>query len=417
MSGIIGIFNQDNNDTNIEDLIFGMYALQHRGQDTMGIVLYDDDNIEKKYGPGTVADNISLDDVDKLRANVSIGHMKYEFLGEKATENMPYFYNGGSVAIDGVITNEDFSLQELVEKIQGSEEELTEYISGLKGAFAMVYADKDKLMAIRDSHSVKPISVGVKDKEFIVASETCAFDSVGAEKYKDLIGGEIFIVTKNKIQSIYSKQREHRLAIFEMLYIQRPDSYVEGVSVYKSRFNAGEILYDECKTDADIVIGSPESGSIAALGYAKKANIECLPGLVKNRYIKRTFIEKEDSTRRNSVKVKLNAVKEIIQGKDVILVDDSIVRGTTIRRVVETLKNAGAKKIHVRIASPEIRTSDSITIDIPDERKLIAYRRTLEEMREEIGCDSLYFLSLNGLRNACGNKGYYERYFWGESHE
>ena len=415
MSGIIGIFEK--NKTDGKDLIYGMYSIQHRGQDTMGIVAFDEDDIYTRYGLGTVADNISSDDVEEMKGNVFLAHMKYEFLGEDTSEKMPYIYKDSAIAIDGVITNEDFSLEELALKIRGDEKELIEYISGLKGAFAIIYADKDKLIAIRDSHSVKPITIGKKDDKYVISSETCSFDALGVTKYKDLIGGEIFIITKDKVQSLYSEQREHRLAIFEMFYIQRPDSSVEGVSVYKSRFDSGKILYDEFKTKADIVMGAPDSGNIAAMGYAKESQIPYLPGLIKNRYIKRTFIEKEDGKRKRIVKVKLNAVREVVQGKDVVLVDDSIVRGTTIRRTVDILRKAGANKIHVRVASPKIKTSDSITIDIPDKNKLIAYKKTHQEMVEEIGCDSLYFITLDGLRNACGNRGYYERYFWGEDHE
>ena len=198
-----------------------------------------------------------------------------------------------------------------------------------------------------------------------------------------------------------------------MIYIARPDSIIDGVSVYQARYKMGERLFQECPTEADIVIGSPDSGLISAKGYAKASGIPFVDGILKNRYIQRTFIKPTQEERVSSVRIKLNAIKENLKDKRVILVDDSIVRGTTMKWIIKILKDAGAKEVHIRIASPEVVSDDIYAIDIPKNEQLIGYNRTVEEVRDYIGCDSLYYLSLKGLEDCCGNKGYYEKYFTG----
>lgn len=409
MSGVIGILSKE---SVALDLYYSLYAIQHRGQDTMGVCTIDDGKIYEIKGNGLVSDNVDTSNLQNLKGNMGIAHVNHIFSDEKYKEAMPIrFEDNKMIAIDGRITNSDFSYEELKDKIFGDEKALVEYVASLTGAFAIIAMDENAIVAIRDTRGIKPLSVGKREDFFIVSSETCAFDAIGANKYKDLVPGEIFIMKKNEIKSIYAEKKGHELCLFEMFYVQRPDSNVDGVSVHKARFNSGEILFNEMKTEADIVVGAPDSGSVAALGYANASGISYQPGLVKNRYIARTFISSDEILRKNAVRLKLNAVREIVNGKDVILVDDSIVRGTTIRHTVEALRMGGARKVHVRIASPPIMNTDNVSVDIPDKSKLVGYGKTVEEIRKEIGCDSLYYISIEGLREACGNLGFYENYF------
>jgi len=274
---------------------------------------------------------------------------------------------------------------------------------------------KDSLIAIRDSHGIRPLSIGKIGDDFIFSSETCAIECIGGEFIRDCEPGEIAIVDNNGFRSEMLLSEKRALCIFELVYLARPDSYIDNRYVYSSRFNAGEILYAECPTKADIVIGAPDSGTVAAIGYAKRSKIPYTEGIIKNRYIGRTFIEPTQDIREEGVRIKLNPLTSNIKDKDLILVDDSIVRGTTIKRTVEMLRNAGAKSVHVRIASPPVKYSCFLGVDTPNEENLIANYLTVEEIRKAINADSLYFISLSGLVEAAGgNNGFCKGCFSGE---
>ena len=423
MSGILGVFSLNKDEDVINYIQYGLYALQHRGQEGYGVVTLDRQNKVYEFKrKGLLQESIDRTIVSDMKGYVGLGIVKYAFGHNTRYEPvMPYVYDAkyghGIIAIDGNISNEDFHISELIEKINSPfEAEITEYIASLNGAFSMVFVSNEKLIAIRDKHGIKPLCIGkMADGTLVASSESCALDALGAALIKDLECGEIFIKTDSEEISIYTQKCAPALCLFEMIYIARPDSDIDGVNVYDSRYKMGKFLYMENPTKADVVIGSPDSGLIAAKGYAKASGIEYVDGIVKNRYIGRTFIRPTQEEREKGVSIKLNVLKNHVRNKEIILVDDSIVRGTTIKRLIKKLKQAGAKKVHVRIACPPVIYSEKLSIDIPDESKLIAYGKSEEEIRDFIGCDSLSFLSLRGLRASCGNRGYYEKYFTGKS--
>lgn len=423
MSGVLGVFSLNKDKDVVNYIQYGLYALQHRGQEGYGIVTSDKENkIYEFKRKGLLQESIDGSVVRDMRGYVGLGIVKYAFGHNTRYEPvMPYVYDAkygnGIVAIDGNISNPDFHISELIEKINSSfEAEVTDYVASLNGAFSIVFVSNKKLIAIRDKHGIKPMCIGkMSDGTLIASSESCAIDALGGKLIKNLECGEIFIKTTTEEISVFTPKSAPALCLFEMIYIARPDSDIDGVNVYDSRYKMGKYLYTENPTKADVVIGSPDSGLIAAKGYAKASGIEYVDGIVKNRYIGRTFIKPTQEEREKGVSIKLNVLKNHVKNKDIILVDDSIVRGTTIKRLIKKLKDAGAKKVHVRIACPPVIYSEKLSIDIPDESKLISYGKTVEEVRRCIGCDSLSFLSLRALRAACGNRGYYEKYFTGKS--
>ncbi|MEL3906802.1 MAG: amidophosphoribosyltransferase [Treponema sp.] len=419
MSGICGVFSS-NEDNDIVDLIqYGLYAVQHRGQEGCGIVTLGTDRVyELKRRRGLLSEVITQEVVNDIKGFAGVGMVKYGFSHHiKYDPIMPYIYDtkeGSSIiALDGSIFNEDFCITELIEKITAGGEELTAYIASLKGLFCIIYISKDKMAVIRDQHGVKPLCIGKVQDAVIAVSESCALDAMGAEFIKDIAPGEIYIQSKDGAQSLFCPHTEPKLCLFEMIYIARPDSYIDGISVYQARYAMGRKLYEEYPTKADIVVGAPDSGLIAAKGYAAAAGIPFVDGILRNRYIQRTFIKPTQKERQEHVNIKLNALRANISGKELILVDDSIVRGTTIKRTIKILKDAGARNIHVRIAAPPVTHSEKYSIDLPDKEKLIAHNKTAAEIREELDCASLYYLSLDGLKGCCGNKGYYDTYFTG----
>jgi len=421
LSGICGVFSTNHNNDVVDLIQYGLYALQHRGQEGCGIVTIDKQRTyELKRRKGLLSEILTQDIINDIKGFAGIGMVKYAFGDHMKYEPvMPYIYNtddGNTVlAIDGNIVNKDFCISRLVEKINSEEAELKDYISSLEGIFCIVYISKNKMIVIRDKHGIKPLCIGRLNDTFVACSETCALDAMGAVFIKDIERGEIYIKSKDTEKSLFSEKGAPHLCLFEMIYIARPDSCIDGINVYQARYAMGKKLYEECKTKADIVIGSPDSGLIAAKGYAKAANIEFVDGILRNRYIQRTFIKPRQKERQECVGIKLTALRANIKDKELILVDDSIVRGTTIKRIIKILKDAGAKKIHIRIASPPVVGTEKYTIDIPEKEHLIAYNKTVEQIRQELGCDSLYYLSLDGIKSCCGNKGYYDTYFTGKN--
>lgn len=412
MSGIFGIFSKDDIDA-IKYLQYGLYGVQHRGQAEVGIATIDNERQNYLVGEGLVSENFSNKVLRKFNGNKGIGYVKYAFRYEE--ENPIPFVDSkieipSFMVIDGKFTSE-ISYAELKKKIQTNGEELRRYLNELSGAFSLAYIDNEKIIGIRDKNGIKPLTIGYDENGYVVSSETCAIDSVGFNILKDLEPGEMFIGTNDGYEFVKYANEKSRLCLFEMVYIARPDSYIDDVSVYKARYKMGEELYRECETKADIVVGAPDSGIIAALGYANASKIPYMEGIVKNRYIGRTFIEMVQENRETNVRIKLNPIVENVRGKDIILVDDSIVRGTTTKRLIKMLKDSGAKKVHLRIAAPPIINKDDLSIDIPRTEHLISYNKNIDEVSKEIGSDSLYHISLDGLKKCCGNKGYYDNYF------
>lgn len=389
MSGIIATINFTNKNV-FPYLIAGMYGLQHRGQDGVGIGYFNQEEMCEIKGNGLLSDL----DIETDHSSSALGFLKYAFSKEnKNIALMPYRHENSFVAMDG------------------------NHLKNLEDALVKLDLSQDQLICYRDPCGVKPLIIGQLDDIWIVSSESCAIESIGGTILRDVIPGERITIDKNGLHSFIEKQYRPQHCLFEMVYIAREDSIIDGVSVYDARLKMGEALYQECPIEADLVFGAPDSGMIPALGYAKASKIPYQKALVKNRYINRTFIEMDPKVKRDNVNIKLSAVRSIIEGKRIVLVDDSIVRGFTIKRIVNVLKKAGAKEIHVLIASPAIKIEDHLSIDIPKRELLLAYGKSNEEIKQEIACDTLHFLSLPALKKACGNKGYYTRYFDGKELE
>ncbi|NLW52601.1 MAG: amidophosphoribosyltransferase [Tissierellia bacterium] len=419
MSGIVGI-TRENDYPAANLLLYGLYALQHRGQENAGIATLEGNEVNIKKGTGQVSGIFRDEILSSLPGNKGIAHVKYgEYLDYDLRQPIlpeEFKFRGQNclVAIDGNILNEDFILYDLVNNLKGSTEDSKKYLSSLKGAFAGIYLDRYKMIAFRDQLGLKPICVGRLNDGYIFASETCAIDSCGATLIKMLDIGEMAVVKGSNIEFIkYSNNEEKKSCLFEMIYVSRPDSYMDGVSVYQARNNMGKILYEENPTQADIVMGAPDSGLVAAIGYAEASKIPYKDGIIKNRYIGRTFINPNDDVRTKDIYIKLNPIGEVLKGKSVILVDDSIVRGSTSRRTVKMLRDAGAKEVHVRISAPPVKYTCNLSVDISNQEKLASHNTSLEELRDMIGADSLYFISLDGLKRACQGLGFCDNCFTG----
>lgn len=441
MSGIIGVFSKDNQKVS-KYIYYGLYALQHRGQASAGISINNNGFIDYEKNLGLVGDVFTSEVINRLIGNIAIGQVRYASHSEKRSkinsEPLVVGYKNGalSICMDGALAN----YKELREKLEENGhlfqtdlaveviasliakyhkdsllDAIKKALSEVKGSYSLIIMTKDSLIAARDPHGIRPLSIGKIGDDFIFSSETCAIECIGGEFIRDCDPSEIVIIDSNGIRSEKLQSKKRALCIFELVYLARPDSYIDKRYVYTSRFNAGEILYTECPIKADIVIGAPDSGTVAAIGYAKKSQIPYTEGIIKNRYIGRTFIEPTQDIREEGVRIKLNPLTSNIKGKDLILVDDSIVRGTTIKRTVEMLRNAGAKSVHVRIASPPVKHSCFLGVDTPNEENLIANYMTVEEIRKAINADSLYFISLEGLVEASGgNNGFCKGCFNGE---
>ncbi len=413
MSGIFGYFSTKDISA-FQEIYFGLYALQHRGQQSVGIATIHEDGIDKHIGEGQVKRNFAKNLNDNLQGNKGLGYVKYQFRLDNMPD-MPIERDGGLLAIDGIISNEDFSIDELFDKIESLDvKTFHQYIRTLNGTFNLVYVSKVRLLAYRDIEGIKPLCIGYANEAAIIATESCAFEATNTRFVRDMQPGELFVHTIHGQTSYYLSNEEPKVFAFEYVYTARPDSIIDGVSVYDARYRMGQQLFEESPVDADIVIGAPDSGIIAALGYANASGIEYQQDFIRNNYIGRTFIEMSQAERERGVTIKLTPIRVNIANQDIILVDDSIVRGTTIKRIVTSLKEKGANKVHVRIAAPELLRSNNVTVDIPDEKDLISVNHTIEEMIDIIGCDSLAFLSLNGMHKGIGTKNLYQAYFFQE---
>ena len=425
----MGIYSKERN--NVSNIIYyGLYALQHRGQVSTGIAVNNNGFVDYFKDLGLVHEDFPKETMDRLRGNVGIGHIRYATTGDTTTINaqpLVVGYRKGALALahDGAVVNFEKLRDGLEEQGAIFQSELdTEVIANLiaryhkdniedaiikalddiNGTYGLVIMTTDKLIGARDQYGVKPLSIGRLGEDYILASETCAFDTIGAEFIRDVEPGEIVIIDEKGLKSIRRKSYDKRLCLFEIIYFARPDSKLENKSIYLARIEAGKQLAIESAVDGDIVIGAPDSGTIPAIGYAEQAKIPYAEGLIKNRYVGRTFIQPTQELREQGVRIKLNVLKENVEGKRVILVDDSIVRGTTIKRTIEMIKNAGAKEIHVRISSPPVLHPCYLGMDTPTKENLIAAQMSKEEIRKLIGADSLEYLSLEGLLKSAGGK-------------
>lgn len=408
----------------------GLHALQHRGQEAAGIVSYDDETFYSHRAMGHVGDNFNSQEViDGLQGNSAIGHVRYSTAGGKFLRNVqPLFaefsFGGMALAHNGNLTNANTLRKELIQQgcifqstmdseifihlIAISKQEsfidrLTESLRRIEGAYSLVAVTRKKVIAARDPYGVRPLVIGKLDDAYIFASETVALDIIGAKYLRDVEPGEIVIIDESGFQSIKPFEPvKPRFCIFEYIYFARPDSVMEGQHVYQVRKEIGRELARECRVDADIVVPVPDSGVPSALGFAEESGVPFELGIIRNHYVGRTFIEPTDNVRHLGVKLKHNANSGLLKGKRVVLVDDSIVRGTTSKKIVAMVRDAGATEVHMCIASPPTNNPCFYGVDTPDKDKLMAANHSVEEMAKIIGVDSLTFLTLDGLYRAAG---------------
>ena len=429
--GVYGVYNNSNAS---ELTALGLHALQHRGQDATGIVSYEKSNFFAHRGIGQVSEVFSNPNILKsLKGSFSIGHNRYGTTGESALKNVqPLFseLNTGGVAIahNGNLTNTNFLKEKLIE--QGSIfhstsdtevilhlmstrrgnliDKLIYALNSISGAYSLLLLTKDSLIAVRDPFGIRPLILGKLGDSYILSSESCGLDIIGAEIVRDIEPGEILMIKNNTIESIKPfKKSTLRPCLFEYIYFSRPDSILEGRNVYDVRKQIGNQLAIENNLDKkiiDVVIPIPDSGNASALGYAEKLRKPFEFGIIRNHYTGRTFIQSSNQIRNLAVKLKHNPNLSSLKNKNVALIDDSIVRGTTSIKIVEMLRNAGVKKIHMRIASPPVKFPCFYGIDTPTREELLASRFSLKEIKKMVGVDSLKFISLDGVYRALGFK-------------
>lgn len=432
--GVFGIYSTDPNVNVAQSAYYALFALQHRGQESCGIVVNDDGVMTSHKDIGLVENVFTKDTLDHLgNGQISIGHVRYGTSCSRPRLNaQPLVVNHikGYIALahNGNLVN-SYDLREELEmngsifhtsgdaeviayiitrerlKAPSIEEAVCNAVPKLKGAYSLIIMSPSKLIAARDPHGFRPLCMGELDGSIIFASETCALDSLGANFIRDIEPGEIVVVDENGIRTIrtHCNKEKKALCIFEYIYFARPDSVIEGTSVHMARQRAGAFLAVEHPVDADVVIGVPDSGLDAAIGYSKQSGIPYGIGFIKNRYIGRTFIQPLQSKREMSVKIKLNPIVSTIKDKRVVMIDDSIVRGTTSGRIVRMLREAGAKEVHMRISSPPFKNPCFYGTDIDSKEHLIANNNSLDEIKELIGVDSLGYLSTDNLSRICNN--------------
>lgn len=423
--GIFAIY--DKNGDCARNVYYGLYALQHRGQESCGIAVNNNRDITYYKDMGLVNDVFNEEILTRLGGTMAVGHVRYSTTGESLRENaqpLVLRYVKGNIALahNGNLVNKQALEEEL--SVSGAifqtttDTEMIAYMIAkqrlttgsiekaveatypyLNGAFSLIVMSPQKLIACRDPWGFRPLCIGRKDDAFVFASETCALDTIGADFVRDVDPGEIVYIEKGELKSIrtYTNMHPHTMCIFEYLYFARPDSIIEGEATIDSRMLAGKYLAQEYPVEADVVIGVPDSGLCAAMGYALESGIPYEIGFVKNKYIGRSFIEPTQAMRENVVRIKLNVLKSTVEGKRVVMVDDSIVRGTTSKRIVALLRKFGAKEVHVRSSAPPFRYPCYFGTDVPSRDQLFATGRTLDEMCRKIGADSLGFLSIEAL--------------------
>ena len=430
--GVFGMYDFDGGDV-ASSIYYGLFALQHRGQESCGIAVSDTSGPKGKVlsykGMGLVNEVFTPEHLESMKGDIGVGHVRYSTAGSSTRENaqplvlnyvkgtLALAHNGNLInanelrhdleytgaifqtTIDSEVIAYIIARERLNSKT--AEEAVRRACMKLKGAYALVVSSPRKLIGARDPFGFKPLCIGKRDNSYIITSETCALDTIGAEFVRDVRPGEVVTISpENGIESDMTMalpQEQEARCIFEYIYFARPDSRIDGESVYASRIKAGRFLAQDSPVEADLVTGVPESGNAAALGYSLESGIPYGTAFVKNSYVGRTFIKPKQSSRESSVQVKLNVLKEAVAGKRVIMIDDSIVRGTTSDRIVRMLRDAGATEVHVRISSPPFLWPCYFGTDIPAREQLIAYNRTIEEIRQIIGADSLGYLEIDRL--------------------
>lgn len=438
--GVFGIYDFDGGDV-ASTIYYGLFALQHRGQESCGIAVSDTAGPKGKVlstkEMGLLNENFTPEILNKLKGDIGVGHVRYSTAGSSTRENaqpLVLNYVKGTLALahNGNLINATELRHELEytgaifqttidseviayhiarERLNSKtvEEAVRRAMHKIKGAYSLIVMSPRKLIGARDPYGFRPLCIGRRDNAYILASETCALDTIGASFVRDVEPGEIVTISPEKgIESDKSMclgEERHARCVFEYIYFARPDSHLDGVSVYDSRIMAGKFLAMDSPVEADLVVGVPESGNCAALGYAMQSGIPYGQAFVKNAYVGRTFIKPGQKSRESSVQVKLNAIREAVRGKRVIMIDDSIVRGTTSDRIVRMLREAGAKEVHMRVSSPPFLWPCYFGTDVPAKEQLIAHGRSVEEICGIIGADSLAYLEMARLSEIAGGLG------------
>lgn len=445
--GVIGAYDTEGNDV-VSSLYYGLFALQHRGQQSCGIAVSDTNGPKGKVklakGLGLVSEVFTSDTMNGLEGDLGVGHVRYSKGSEVNIQNtqplvLNYFKGTLAIGHNGNLVNSKELIEELEhtgaifqtsidseviayhiarERLSSKtvEEAVAKATKKFVGAYSLVMMSPRKLIGVRDPFGFHPLCIGKKGTTYILASETAALNTIEAEFVRDVLPGEIVMINKDGIHSDTSQCQEHEArCIFEYIYFARPDTHIDGDSVYESRVMAGRILAQAFPIDADIVVGVPDSGNAAGLGYALESGLEYGMAFVKNSYVGRTFIKPKQTEREAGVRVKLNVLPEVVRGKRVVMIDDSIVRGTTSAKIVRMLKEAGAKEVHVRISSPPFTNPCYYGTDVPSSDQLIAYNSSIDEIRDKIGADSLGYLSIDRLSELLtGDKGYCDACFSGK---
>lgn len=424
--GVFGIYNFEA-DSPAKSIYYGLFALQHRGQESAGIAVSDGQDIRHFKEMGLVNQVFDEKSLLELKGHLGIGHVRYSTTGSSVIENaqpivMDTRYGTIGLAHNGNLINAQVLRNELkhkgisfvgttdseimasmiaTSKKENFEDALVDTLKHCKGSFSVVLLTKDKIIAARDPHGIRPLCIGKLDKAYVVASETCALDILGAEFVRDVANGEIVVIDKEGLRSkTWQMDEREAICVFEYIYFARPDSVIDGRNVYEARFHMGKYLAKEHPVEADMVMAVPESGVPAAMGYSAESKIPYEEGLIKNRYVGRTFIQPSQEIRDLGVKLKLNPIRDAVRGKKVIIIDDSIVRGTTSRQIVRLIREAGAREVHMRVSSPPILNPCFYGIDTATRAELIASNLSVEGIRKYIEADSLGYLSLKNLVKA-----------------
>lgn len=447
--GVFGMYNFDGGDV-AESIYYGLLSLQHRGQESCGIAVSDTNGPKRKVllsrDMGLVNEAFTPKKLGKLKGDIGVGHVRYSTAGSSTRENaqplvLNYVKGTLGLAHNGNLINAPALRRELEytgaifqttidseviayhiarERLhtESVEEAVSRAMRKLQGAYSIVIMSPRKLIGVRDPFGFRPLCIGKRDNTYILASESCALDTIDAEFIRDVEPGEIVTISPEKgIESdtgMCIKPEKRASCVFEYIYFARPDSRLDGISVYQSRILSGKFLAMDSPVDADLVVGVPESGNVAALGYSLQSGIPYGQAFVKNTYIGRTFIKPGQKSRENSVQVKLNAIREAVDGKRIIMIDDSIVRGTTSDRIVRMLRDAGAKEVHMRVSSPPFLWPCYFGTDVPAREQLIAYNRSIEDIRKVIGADSLGYLRQERLKEMVDGLGICEGCFTGK---
>lgn len=419
--GIFGIYGKGEDVARIS--FFGLYSLQHRGQEGAGITVTDGKNLKSVKGLGLVSSVFDEQKINSLKGFAAIGHTRYSTTGGNKLCNVQpvvlerdfaLAHNGNIINamdlshqlgsdIELTSTSDTEIMGWVIKNSQGKnwEEKILSSFEKFQGAFSMVALTKNKLLVFRDTYGFRPLVLGRLNGSYIACSETCALDTVGAKYIRDLLPGEVIVIDDNGIRVVGKvKSAKKSFCLFEYVYLARPDSILNKQLVHQVRQRSGELLAHESPVKADLVVAIPDSGTSAAIGYSKASGIPYGEVLIKNRYIGRTFIQPEQHIREMGVKLKFNPLREIVKGKRIIIIDDSIVRGTTMKKIVRMIKSCGVKKVHIRVCSPPVTDPCYFGIDTPDKNKLIASHMSIKEIEKFIGADSLAYLSLDGLKKA-----------------